>query len=134
MIKFLKRPGLSEFLEEMSVHFEIIIFTASTQEYADAVIDSLPCKEVISHRLYWDHLTVFGRQEPSQKDGIGPFSMTSDGGADELNDISEGGPEPKQSSPFSIAEPQEPSASIYFKDISRLGRPLESIIIVDNEA
>ena len=83
----------------MSIHFEIVIFTASTQEYADAVIDSLPCKEFISHRLYWDHLTVFSRQKlnrcfSSQK-GAGPFSVTSDGGADELNDISEGGPEPK---------------------------------------
>ena len=43
----------------MSHHFEIVVFTAAGKEYADAVIDSLAdCKDSISHRLYWDHVTV----------------------------------------------------------------------------
>ena len=58
-IKFHKRPGLAQFLRGMSDHFEVIVFTAGGQEYADAVLDSLAeCKDYISHRLYWDHVTM----------------------------------------------------------------------------
>lgn len=58
-IRFLKRPGLINFIKEMSSIFEIVIFTASGREYADAVIDSMrEIKHLISHRLYWDHITV----------------------------------------------------------------------------
>jgi len=58
-IRFQKRPGLPQFLKEMSHYFEIVVFTAAGKEYADAVIDSLTdCKDSISHRLYWDHVTV----------------------------------------------------------------------------
>jgi CTD small phosphatase-like protein 2 len=54
-----KRPGLALFLEEMSHIFEIIVFTAANREYADTVLNSLrDCKFYISHRLYWDHITV----------------------------------------------------------------------------
>jgi CTD small phosphatase-like protein 2 len=43
----------------MSQIFEIVVFTASNQEYADTVLDSLSdCKFYISHRLYWDHITI----------------------------------------------------------------------------
>lgn len=33
------RPGVFEFLEEMSGLFEVVIFTAAMQDYADWVID-----------------------------------------------------------------------------------------------
>ncbi len=36
---FLIRPGAREFLAEMSKHFEIVIFTAAMQDYADWVLD-----------------------------------------------------------------------------------------------
>ena len=50
-----KRPFVDEFLKEMSKYFELIIFTASEQSYADKVIDKLdPTKRLISHRLYRD--------------------------------------------------------------------------------
>lgn len=58
-IRIYRRPGLSLFLEEMSHLFEIVVFTAANQDYADTVIDSLKdCNFYISHRLYWDHITV----------------------------------------------------------------------------
>ena len=47
------RPGVKKFLEEISKYFEIGIFTASVQEYADAVINYLdPEKKFIKFKLY----------------------------------------------------------------------------------
>ena len=47
------RPGLKKFFEEISKYFEIGIFTASVQEYADAVINYLdPENRFIKFRLY----------------------------------------------------------------------------------
>lgn len=46
------RPGLFEFLHLMAEHFELIIFTASIQEYADWVLDNIDKDNCISHRLY----------------------------------------------------------------------------------
>ena len=39
----------------MSQHFELVIFTAAQQDYADWIIDRLDPKGVISHRLYRQH-------------------------------------------------------------------------------
>ena len=36
---FLIRPGAREFLESMSKVFEVVIFTAAMQDYADWVLD-----------------------------------------------------------------------------------------------
>lgn len=44
------RPYCREFLEEMSIHFEVVIFTASMIEYAEKVVDFLdPEKKYISY-------------------------------------------------------------------------------------
>ena len=51
------RPGVQHFLEEMSKLFEIVIFTAAMQDYADWVIDQLDIKSCVSYRLYRQHLT-----------------------------------------------------------------------------
>ncbi|CAG9327749.1 unnamed protein product [Blepharisma stoltei] len=50
------RPYAVECLREVNKDYEIIIFTASHQSYADAVLDYLdPNKEIIHHRLYRNH-------------------------------------------------------------------------------
>ena len=50
---FLIRPFCNKFLREMAQLYEVVIFTAGVQEYADWVIDQLdPKNELISHRLY----------------------------------------------------------------------------------
>ncbi|CAD8151823.1 unnamed protein product [Paramecium octaurelia] len=47
------RPFAQQFLSECSKHFEIIIFTASHQLYADKIIDKLdPSRKWVSYRLY----------------------------------------------------------------------------------
>jgi len=49
-----------EFLKEASKHFEVIVFTAAEQNYADKVIDLLdPEKKLIKHRLYRDSCMAF---------------------------------------------------------------------------
>ena len=47
------RPGVRKFLEEVSKYFEVGIFTASVQEYADAAINFLdPENKYIKFRFY----------------------------------------------------------------------------------
>lgn len=43
------RPFAQKFLKEMSQYFEIVIFTAGTQEYADWVLNQLDLERWISH-------------------------------------------------------------------------------------
>ena len=50
------RPYLGVFLQEMSKLFEIVVFTASFSDYANAILDHIdPGKEYISHRFYREH-------------------------------------------------------------------------------
>jgi CTD small phosphatase-like protein 2 len=47
------RPGASDIIKELSYDFEVIIFTASHDCYADAVCDYLdPHNKFIDYRLY----------------------------------------------------------------------------------
>lgn len=80
--KFLIRPGVDSFLAEMEKYFEIVIFTAAIQEYADWAISQITQNKSIKYRLYRQHTIPWG--------------------------------------------------SVYIKDLSRLGRDLKRVIIVDN--
>ena len=51
----LKRPFLEKFLEEMSLIYDIIIFTASLGEYAEPLLDILDKKNVVKYRLNRNH-------------------------------------------------------------------------------
>ena len=84
-LKFLIRPGCKEFLNDVSEFYDVAIFTAGMQYYADAVLDDLdPNRVLIKHRLYRGHTTL-----------------------DKDNET-------------------------YIKDLSKLGRPLNKTVIVDN--
>ena len=77
------RPGIIEFLESVDKYYELIIFTAATQEYADILIDAVEENKIyFEQRLYRQHTVIIG------------------------ND--------------------------FVKDLSRVGRPLDKIAIVDN--
>jgi len=50
------RPGVVNFLKAAKENFEICVFTASKQEYADAVLNYLdPENNIFRHRLYRQH-------------------------------------------------------------------------------
>ncbi len=47
------RPGLQEFLKAVSENFEVVVFTASKQEYADVILNFLdPGNTIFKKRLY----------------------------------------------------------------------------------
>ena len=51
-IYVLVRPFTFEFLEKVSEHYEIVIFTASIKSYANPVIDFIDRSRVVTGRLY----------------------------------------------------------------------------------
>ena len=77
------RPGVMEFLEEVDKFYELIIFTCSTQDYANLLIEAIEENKIyFEHRLYRQHTVIID------------------------ND--------------------------FVKDLTRIGRPLDKIVIVDN--
>lgn len=57
-----KRPGVDEFLEEMSHIFEIIVFTSSMEEYAGAVMDLLDPLQRVKIRLFRENCVIHQRK------------------------------------------------------------------------
>jgi CTD small phosphatase-like protein 2 len=56
IVPLIFRPGLFQFLENLSYNFEIISFTASKKEYADAVLNCIdPEGKIFKCRLYREH-------------------------------------------------------------------------------
>ncbi|CAD8143021.1 unnamed protein product [Paramecium octaurelia] len=53
--QFLVRPYAQQFLKEMSKYYEIVIFTAAQQDYADFILDLIDEDRVIGYRLYRQH-------------------------------------------------------------------------------
>jgi CTD small phosphatase-like protein 2 len=49
---FLVRPGCDQFLKEMAEIYEIVIFTAAMQDYADWVLNQIDKEKRIKYRLY----------------------------------------------------------------------------------
>lgn len=54
-----KRPGVDEFLLEMAKHYEIIVYTASLNKYADPLLDLLDPHRVIRTRLFRESCVYF---------------------------------------------------------------------------
>jgi CTD small phosphatase-like protein 2 len=54
------RPGVFEFIEEMSKCFEIVVFTSAMKDYADNILNDIDKNNRISYRLYRNHCTPNG--------------------------------------------------------------------------
>jgi len=65
------RPGAEEFIKELSEYYEIIIFTAALQSYADLVLDGIDPDGVISDRLYRQHTMSVGNANIKNLEKIG---------------------------------------------------------------
>ena len=65
------RPGAEEFIKDLSKYYEIVIFTAALQTYADLVIDGIDPDGVISDRLYRQHTVSVGNANIKDLDKIG---------------------------------------------------------------
>lgn len=77
-----KRPGVDMFLKRLSRYYELVIFTASIDKYANPVIDTLDKNNLTRHRLYREHCTFM--------------------------------------------------YNVFIKDLTKLGRKMEDILILDN--
>ncbi|ETO04597.1 hypothetical protein RFI_32800 [Reticulomyxa filosa] len=55
-----KRPYLDSFLKKCSSKYDIIVFTASIANYANAILDRIDTNRIIAHRLFRDSVTHFG--------------------------------------------------------------------------
>ena len=53
--QFFVRPFAPQFLVNMANYYEIVIFTAAMQEYADWILDKIDVNGLINHRLYRQH-------------------------------------------------------------------------------
>ena len=67
----LLRPYVHRFLEEMGKHYEIVIFTAAQQDYADWIIDRLDKGKNVTHRLYRQHTYLHENVNIKNLDRIG---------------------------------------------------------------
>lgn len=54
-IYVLKHPGVDELLVEMAKYYEIVVFTAMPETYAETLLDRLDPHKRIRHRLYRQH-------------------------------------------------------------------------------
>lgn len=65
----LKRPGLDEFLGAMAKVFELVVFSAGSKAYVDALLSVIdPHSTLISRRFYRESCIVEGEEEGFVKD------------------------------------------------------------------
>ncbi|KAK9461103.1 HAD-like domain-containing protein [Lipomyces oligophaga] len=48
----IKRPGVDEFMRQVGLMYEIVVFTASVSKYGDPLLDQLDIHKVVHHRLF----------------------------------------------------------------------------------
>lgn len=56
------RPYAKEIIKNMSKHFDVMVFTAGNQCYADPILDHIDPERKIQHRLYRDSCTMVNNQ------------------------------------------------------------------------
>lgn len=113
--KFKLRPGCLWFLKDMSQHFEIVVFTAAAKDYADFILD------IIERRVQ-----NLGSEQSTPQSTEPHLSEADDSNTDKEK-------EAKKHISHRLYRPNcFIERGTFIKDLSRLGRPLESMIIVDN--
>lgn len=65
------RPGAEDFIEDLSNFFEIVIFTAAQQKYADLVLEGIDKNSKISYKLYRQHTISVNNANVKDLDKLG---------------------------------------------------------------
>lgn len=66
--QFLIRPFAQLFLKQVAQYYEVVIFTAALQDYADYILDRMDTEKCVSHRLYRQHTNLDKKCNVYQKD------------------------------------------------------------------
>lgn len=66
--QFLIRPFAQFFLKEVAKYYEVVIFTAALQDYADYILDRMDTEKCVSFRLYRQHTNLDKKSNIYQKD------------------------------------------------------------------
>jgi len=56
----MKRPWVDEFLATLAPYYELVVYTASLNKYADPLLDLLDSKNLIEHRLFRESCVQWG--------------------------------------------------------------------------
>lgn len=54
----LLRPGAKEFIEELSIFYDVVLWTASLKEYAMPVMDFVDPEKKVMERLFRESCTI----------------------------------------------------------------------------
>lgn len=65
------RPGAEDFIEDLSNFFEIVIFTAAQQKYADLVLEGIDKNSKIAYKLYRQHTISVNNANVKDLDKLG---------------------------------------------------------------
>ena len=58
-INVIKRPGVHAFLLELSYHYELVVYTALLNKYADPLLDLLDTYHIICAQLFWEFCVYY---------------------------------------------------------------------------
>lgn len=117
----LKRPYCDEFLEKVSQWYNLVIFTASVQAYADPMIDWLEKdRKYFCQRFYRQHCTLHTSAKTSPSST--PSSSSSSSATTNPNNLL-GSLTPASSQPDSYG---------YIKDLTRVEPDLSKVLLIDN--
>eukprot|EP00903_Cladosiphon_okamuranus_P015393 g14217.t1 len=106
-----KRPHLKEFLEAASQMFEVVLFTAAPEEFAQAVVERIdPERRLVDH--------VLSRESCTRVEIDGSSSNSACGGG---TGKGKGRRRSREGGPTSVV-----------KDLEVVGRPLSKVIMVEN--
>lgn len=51
-VYYMVRPGMNKFLSTLAQYWELVVYTAAMQDYADWILNEIDTEKHISHRLY----------------------------------------------------------------------------------
>ena len=131
-----KRPGVQRFLWRVSRCFEVVIFTASLPSYADPVIDCLS-QEASALNGHQDENFTEKMSHPDLQNDVNNDEVPMTSVLPHINDIDSKKESLKTKEHVIVhhrlyREACVQLAGLYIKDLSRLGRPVEQTLLVDN--